>query len=494
MFNSKLIAEVLTKRGLDKTAIEIPEDDFDYTFINTENAKDRFIHNIIHANKKVGVLIDVDVDGLASGKIIVDYVKKLGARCIYMVNKGKVHGLNGDVINWVKDNKIEYLIVVDAGTKDKKYFKELNELGVDVLVLDHHEAEVEDLINTGNTIVVNCSYEGSKNPYLSGAGVVYKFIKDVNEYININIDNYKTWVGLSVISDSCNVLNPENRYYINYLYTYYKDDPLLCKFENYGSLENMFKFNVIPLLNSCFRMDEGDLALALVFCDNDKKIDELLDQAKVVYRKQRALVEEAFIDMKVLEGKSIVISRVDDKYKNLTGLIAAKLANSYGKASIVIWEDTQHYVGSFRGRGKFTKNELIGVTCKGHLKASGVFINKEDFVGVVRNILNLDVMVQDTELYDIEILEDDFTLLYRDLYKLAYLNEYSGEGFEKIYIKIKGIKNNADVIRYQNVIKYRYRFFEVVEFNMEVDEVKDSKEKEIVVYPVINKSGFTLVK
>ena len=134
------------------------------------------------------------------------------------------------------------------------------------------------------------------------------------------------------------------------------------------------------------------------------------------------------------------------------------------------------------------------MTCKGHLKASGVFINKEDFVGVVRNILNLDVMVQDTELYDIEILEDDFTLLYRDLYKLAYLNEYSGEGFEKIYIKIKGIKNNADVIRYQNVIKYRYRFFEVVEFNMEVDEVKDSKEKEVVVYPVINKSGFTLVK
>ena len=90
MFNSKLIAEVLTKRGLDKTAIEIPEDDFDYTFINTENAKDRFIHNIIHENKKVGVLIDVDVDGLASGKIIVDYVKKLGARCIYMVNKVRI--------------------------------------------------------------------------------------------------------------------------------------------------------------------------------------------------------------------------------------------------------------------------------------------------------------------------------------------------------------------------------------------------------------------
>ena len=498
VLDCKLVEKALKVRGLDKKDLLITDEFDDYMFINMKDAKEQFIQNIIYENKCVGVLIDVDVDGLSSGKIIIDYIMQLGVSCKYKVNEGKVHGLNDDVIDWVKLEGIEYLIVVDAGTNDKDYFEILKGLGVNLLILDHHEVDEDYLksTNTSEVVIVNSSYDSSPNKYLSGAGVTYRFLNYVNKGLNLkNTDDYKIWVGLSVLSDSCNILDLENRGYVDYLYKNYTKNLFLSTFENYGSLEGMFNYEVIPLLNASFRMSSGDLAVKVAFSNNIKQVEKLKEKLKEVYENQKSLVNESLKDIKIINGKSISIGRVDEKYKNLTGLIANKLVNTYCKACIILREDEERYVGSFRGYGNFDTNILkeLGVLSKGHLKASGVFLEREEFLGKVRSLIDIELDSSDINNFDLEINEFEYMNLYSDLYKIAYLNEYTGNGFNKIKVKISNIENPANIIRFDKGIHYRYRYFNVVGFKLDIDEKEEVYRRCVVVYPCLNGDSFTLV-
>ena len=161
------------------------------------------------------------------------------------MNTQKKHGLNQGVIDWVRETGIEFLFVVDAGSNDIEYHKMLSDMGVYVVVLDHHECNRIESVN--NVFIVNCVLDSSL-PKLSGAGVCYRFVEGLDrEFGGSGVSQYEAWVGLTVLSDQCSLLDKENRYYLDCLYANYNNIDLFRAFSFWGSnfIFDYFYFGVI---------------------------------------------------------------------------------------------------------------------------------------------------------------------------------------------------------------------------------------------------------
>lgn len=118
------------------------------------------------------VQVDADADGYTSAAALLNYLNFLfpghvQQNITYRVHTGKQHGIILDTI----PQDVKLVIVPDAGSNDLEQQKILQEQGIDVLIIDHHEI---DHLSTYACIINNqsCSYP---NKTLSGAGMVYKF-------------------------------------------------------------------------------------------------------------------------------------------------------------------------------------------------------------------------------------------------------------------------------------------------------------------------------
>ena len=141
-------------------------------------------------NDKIQVLVDEDVDGNCSAAMMYSYVKRLNKDYPvgYIFHKRtKAHGLEGLDDDVIVDKDTKLLIVPDAGTNDVESCKTLKDRGVDVLILDHHEQAKDkegNLIDNPYALIVNNQMsEFYTNKSLCGAGIVYKFLKALDDFL-----------------------------------------------------------------------------------------------------------------------------------------------------------------------------------------------------------------------------------------------------------------------------------------------------------------------
>lgn len=156
---------------------------------------------IIHIaqNDDIMIQVDADADGLTSAALLINYLNMLfpayaQTHISYRLHEGKQHGV---IPTTVKDN-IKLVVIPDAGSNQLEEHKELVDRGIDVLVIDHHEADIE---STHACIINNqmCDYPTKS---LSGVGMVYKFCCYIDELLNTDYaENFRDLVALGMISD-----------------------------------------------------------------------------------------------------------------------------------------------------------------------------------------------------------------------------------------------------------------------------------------------------
>lgn len=146
---SNVLAEVLKNRGiddynrylnLDESVVE-PYRNLD----NIEEAVSLFMKHFNQKNK-IGILVDEDPDGFCSAAMMYSYIKQMDSDypVDYILHgRAKAHGLSDDV-KILSD--IDLLIIPDAGTNDKNEIKHINEDGIDILILDHHELDRKSVV------------------------------------------------------------------------------------------------------------------------------------------------------------------------------------------------------------------------------------------------------------------------------------------------------------------------------------------------------------
>ena len=162
------------------------------------------------------VIVDCDCDGYTSSAILINYLYDLDPdftenHVHYYMHESKQHGLS-DCMDWIEDIEPSLVIIPDAGSNDIKYMEKLYEDGREIIILDHHELEVEPY---EHCILINSQSPEYPNKEMSGAGVVWQFCRYLDKIWN---NNYADWyldlVALGLDGDMMSLKSCETRWLI----------------------------------------------------------------------------------------------------------------------------------------------------------------------------------------------------------------------------------------------------------------------------------------
>ena len=178
---------------------------------NLFNAATALIKTITN-NESAVVIVDSDCDGFTSAATLINYLYDLfpswvANKLTWFMHKGKQHGLSDFILN----DDVKLIIIPDAGSNDFEYHKQYNKKNIDIIVLDHHEAEkISD-----DAIVINNQLSNYPNKHLSGVGVVWQFCRYIDSLMNSNnADKYLDLVALGLDADMMSLKEKETKHLI----------------------------------------------------------------------------------------------------------------------------------------------------------------------------------------------------------------------------------------------------------------------------------------
>ena len=345
---------------------------------------------------------DYDADGVCATSVLYYCLKDFGIEAsMYIPEREDGYGLNVQTINKLNDdNRIDLIITVDCGISDAEKIKEINALGIDVIVTDHHEPPAD----LPECVGINPKILGQKYPFteLCGAGVAYKLGYAL---IGEKADAYLDLVALATVADSMELVG-ENRDIVAEGLKIFNDKRTLRLPFKYLLSENTkqvtaqtLAYNVAPRVNAGGRMGDARSALELFTENNPNIVFDLsvkLSQYNIqrqtecdkIYReaKQKIIQSNA-------ENDSIIMVADQNWRAGFVGIVAAKLVEEYARPVIVFAGYDDYFKGSARSVDGFNVYDAIVsvgdllIAYGGHSQAAGVSVSKENFE-VLRKKLN----------------------------------------------------------------------------------------------------------
>lgn len=475
-----------------------------------------------------------DQDGYTSSAMLWNYIKEQypESKLSYKIHSGKQHGLE-DMIDGIENSgeKIDLLIIPDAGSNDYEYHKRLSDMDIPIIVLDHHEAEKY----SENAIVVNNQLsQNYPNKGLSGAGVVYKFLEVLDDKLGIQkADNYLDLAAVGIVGDMMSMIPLENRYIVSKGLSNIKNNCIeeIINKQSFSIKDKdnitptTVSFYIAPLINAVIRVgresEKETLFLSLI---DGKKMVPKISRGKIVEGQFESLGEQNArncvnarsrqnrakdkaidqLEMKIikngLDENKIIFVEVDDEDidSTLTGLIAMQLMAKYKKPVIVARENEYGFLkGSARGDSKSELKDLrqffidsgYFVYAEGHAAAHGISIEKTQLNGFID--------YANKALKDIDfnegVYEADFVFNANESEKIAKvifeLGEYPdlwGKDVEEPLIVIKNIRlQKEDFTFYEkaSTIKFSYNGIDYLKSYAEdlKDKINSMSEVELTI-------------
>ena len=342
---------------------------------------------------------DYDADGICATTILYSALKRYGIDAVpFVPERSSGYGLNKDTIDRLFEEHFpELIITVDCGISCHDEIEYIKELGVDVIVTDHHE--LPDVLP--ECTVINCKI---KSDYgfdgLCGAGVAYKL---ATALIGQSANDYLDFAAIATIADSMPLIG-ENRDIVFEGVKLIKSGRAHSAVNELVAISNMrevnstsLAFTIAPRINAAGRMGDAFSALRLLLSDDEKEIEELAvrlnafnarrqQECDALYKSARAkLIESEF------NSKIIVLS--DSEWNGgLVGIIAARLCEEFSRPVILFVNNEGVLHGSARSVESVNIFEAIS-ECKscltdfgGHAQAAGVTVSEENYPAFKRAI------------------------------------------------------------------------------------------------------------
>lgn len=377
------------------------------------NDMDKAIERIkkaIENRERIVIFGDYDVDGISGTAILVHVLRALGAEVSYRLpDRQDGYGLNLAWIGEMQDKNVKLLITVDCGISNATEVKQAKELGLDVIVTDHHGMPPvlpEDAIAILHPALPNSSYPF---PHLSGAGVAFKFAIALiqklkgDEEAEIWKTNLADLASLGTVAD-CVPLIGENRWITkkgleqmkNTVWTGLKillNKTGITEINGYDS--DLIGFRLAPRLNAAGRIETPYFSLQLLLNENGSA-NVIADKLESLNMQRQKFLEEALkkaeerIEKQNLLANRILILWDPDWRSGIVGLIASRLADKYNRPAIVMEERGNELVASCRSPENFNLVKALHnfqnyfETFGGHAAAAGFTIQSESlakFIG-----------------------------------------------------------------------------------------------------------------
>ena len=474
---------ILLNRGIEnwKQYLNLNEDCIhDFNLLkNIDKAVSCFIKHIENKSR-IHIIVDSDVDGYTSASMVYRYIKQLGENInvTYSLHTKKQHGISED-IEIPKD--CELLIIPDAGSNDIEQCKELVEKGIDVIILDHHICDKENDF----AIVVNNQMCDYPNKNFCGAGIVYKFLKAIDEELwEDYADKMLDIVALGNISDVMDMRECETRYYVDLGLSKIRSKLFKALIEKQSYSMNgvvnitSVQFYVTPILNSMIRVgsaEDKDL-LFRAFIETDevfkyKKRGETEESDEDIYTRAARLcynaknrqgkevqkgvdaIDELIQEKEIYKDKVMFINVSDILGETLTGLVAIKIAEKYNRPCLLlrrqkVREDgSLYYSGSCRNFDNSpieSLKDFLDSTgtfefVQGHDNAAGISIPRENVAKSIKlcNERLADIDFQKCFNVDFDINASDLSVGF--IKAIDEMKDIFGQGIKEPLVHIKNI-------------------------------------------------------
>ena len=393
-------------------------DPFDIT--NMDRAVGR-IKDAIKNKEEVLLIGDYDVDGISSVSILQKILSNLGAKSSLIIprRKDEGYGLTINVLKRGLDKKeVSLVIALDCGTNSLEEATLLKEKGIDLIVVDHHQAK-EDV--SSFPIILNPHlFDSPDAPWstLCTAGLAFKLAHGIvksfktegsNIAENIDLKEYLPLSALGTIADLV-PLQKENRIISKFGLKHLGYNPSIglnallqeSKIDRnlYPQSEDI-TYKLAPMINACGRMDDPTVASSLFLESNPnrckelaKKMNEYNEERKFI---EAQLTEQAHVQASDLFSEEVaLVAHGDGEYWNpgVVGIVAGKLASSLRKPCLVLAKSEN---GEYRGSGRGVKGlDLVQALaeCKslllhwgGHPVAVGLSILEEHLEEFTKSFL-----------------------------------------------------------------------------------------------------------
>ena len=465
---SDLISSILASRGIiEKEAVREflnpTREDFHDPFLmpDMEKAVDRIL-KAIQTQEKTIIYGDYDVDGITSITVLKKFLEErnlqVGEYIPNRLNEG--YGLNKEAVKKIAEQGYKLIITVDCGISCIEEIKYATELGLEVIVTDHHEP-AEELPKC--LAVVDAKRKDNQYPFnqLAGVGVVFKLIQAIS--IKLNLDNkeylkYLDIVCVGTISDIVPLVD-ENRVITKLglkLVPISKNIGLRTLLASTGYKEvnsTTISFGIAPRINACGRMGEEKEALRL-FLTNDlheaKEITERLNNYNLERQEtEKRIFKQALEQIENGEkDKSCIVLGQEGWHHGIIGIVASKVTDIYFKPSILICFEGEEGKGSGRSIPGFNLHDAV-MNCDtyvekfgGHSMAIGINVKRENFEKFKKEF---EEYTQNSHISDIiPIIQIDKQvdikkINLQDVNELKLLEPY-GEGNKMPIFLIKNLK------------------------------------------------------
>ena len=296
---------------------------------------------------------DYDVDGITSVSLCYLALKELGYNVKYYIPlRDEGYGLNIEALDHIKSEGGTLIITVDCGISSHKEIAHANDIGIDIIVTDHHE------INNGNPpafAVINPKREDNeyKFKYLAGVGTAFCLISALFERNNLKDELYKYLdiVAIGTVADIVPLLK-ENRIFVKEGLEYLRRSKwlginMLIKkiFEDYETRKfNTYDigFIIAPIFNAAGRLEDAKRAVEL-FIEKDHRvcssiISELLSKNNERKEIQEDIFQKAVekIENEKLYENAVLVVGEEGFHHGVIGIVASKILDRYYKPTIIM--------------------------------------------------------------------------------------------------------------------------------------------------------------
>ena len=432
---------------------------------NVEQAGNRILH-AIRENEKIHILGDYDVDGVTSTTLLVGFLKRFGSLPNFVVPRRleEGYGMSRQVIERSISNETpDLFIALDCGTNSVSEVAHLRSLGIDVIIIDHHQSTQS---TPADCILVNPHiHDADDNPCrdLCTVGLVFKLVHGIvkilrnqgnEEAHQIELKDYLDLVSMGTIADLV-PLRAENRILV-------RNGLVKLRQSSRCGIQALFQvsglgidgkdlrasdisFKLGPRINASGRLADAALPIEMLLSDNfqdslqaARQLDEMNTERQKI---ERDIVKEAEaqVEERYQDSQGVVVFN-HSWHPGVVGIVASRLTNILKKPAIVLGAEGTIGKGSGRSIPGLDLVKALN-NCSdllsefgGHPMAVGLSLDQANiekfrtaFNEAVRNLIG-DEVVEPTLEIDCWIQPEDISSdLLRDLEQLQPFGQANPE-------------------------------------------------------------------
>ncbi|MBC2267479.1 single-stranded-DNA-specific exonuclease RecJ [Listeria sp. FSL L7-0083] len=354
------------------------------------------IKQAIDSNEQILVYGDYDADGVTSIAVLMKTLRHLGANAeFYIPNRfTEGYGPNIDAFNMAKSQGVDLIITVDNGIAALEVMTHAKEIGLDVIVTDHHEPRE---VMPEAIAVIHPKHPKSAYPFeeLAGVGVAYKLShallgEEPKELLDL--------VAVGTVADLVS-LTDENRFLVQLGLRQLRENANLglavlakkasLKLEE--ATEETIGFGLAPRLNAVGRLGPADPAADLLLTEDEEEALFLAEEIDDANKERKQVVVDvtklaiAAIEAKESLGNVIVVSG-EGWNTGILGIVASKLVSIYSRPAIVLGIDPVTGIAKGSGRSveafhlykALDKHRVLMTAFGGHPMAAGLTLPAEN--------------------------------------------------------------------------------------------------------------------